>query len=414
MRLLKNKEAQKALGFLLILLIVFGAISAYLIKNYTEEIYQAQLRQNIAVIGAVAQQYPDVETEIVKSFTKNLGSNFDYGKQLLIKYGYTENLSIYKNDVASLQTKGLRMQLLLCFSVFAFAVIAFGLYSYNILFKRIRLIGQGAEAVVEGRYEPIEGDKEEGDIGFLIYQFNLMTERLNENVDALQNEKVFLKRLITDISHQLKTPLASLVMFNDIMKNDENLPEPDRVKFVDESKNQLDRMEWLIKNMLKMAKLEAGVVDFEMEQAFVGQTIQKSISGLKYLAQEKNIKINMVGDDSIVVRHDTSWTAEALSNIVKNCIEHSKPGDYVNIFWEQNNVFVQIEVKDNGLGIPKEELPRIFDRFYKGPNSCNPTNIGIGLYIAKTVIEGQEGSIYVNSEPAKGTKFTVRLMKISH
>ena len=140
-----------------------------------------------------------------------------------------------------------------------------------------------------------------------------------------------------------------------------------------------------------MAKLEAGIVDFDKKEAFINETIQKSITALKLIASEKDININVSGDTSVKVMHDINWTTEALSNIIKNSIEHSENSSEINIYWEDNSVFVQIVISDNGTGISKEELPKIFDRFYKGSNSYSPTNIGIGLYITKTIIEGQGG-----------------------
>ncbi len=412
MSILKNKEVKMALGILAVLLIVFGAVVMYTFQSYTRTLNKAQIKQNIAVIGAVAKQYPGAEIEMVKNFTGDFQGDYQFGKSILSKYNYDENLSLEKNSYAEkeLWLTNIRFQLLIL--IFAVVLVAFFILSLNRIYSRIRRVSQGAEAVVEGNYHSIEGDREEGDLGFLIYQFNLMTERLSENVQALKNEKLFLKRIITDISHQLKTPLASLILFNDILKNESTISEEERVTFVNESKNQLDRMEWLIKNMLKMAKLEAGVVEFKKERAPIDQTVNKSIAGLKYIAEERNIDLKLSGNENIFIKHDISWTTEALSNIIKNCIEHSSTGDEINISWEENSIFVQVEIQDNGLGISKQELPRIFDRFYKGPNSSNPTNIGIGLYITKTIIEGQGGSVYANSQPGKGTKFVVRLMKI--
>lgn len=412
MSILKNKEVKMALGILAVLLVVFGAVVMYSFQSYTRTLNRAQLKQNIAVIGAAVKQYPDAEAEIVKIYTRGFQGNYGYGKSLLEKYNYNENQSIEKNSIAAreLWLTNVRFQ----FLIFAFAMVlaVFFIFSLNRIYSRIRKVSRGAEAVVEGNYEPMDGDREEGDLGCLIYQFNSMTGRLHENVQALKNEKLFLKRIITDISHQLKTPLASLIMFNDILKNEATISEQERITFISESKNQLDRMEWLIKNMLKMAKLEAGVVDFHKVVAPIAHTINKSLAGLSLMAEEKQIRIQLTGCESILINHDISWTSEALSNIVKNCIEHSKAGNRINISWEENNVFVQIEISDNGPGISKEELPRIFDRFYKGPNSCNPTNIGIGLYITKTIIEGQAGSVYASSQPGEGTRFVVRLMKV--
>ncbi len=412
MSILKNNEVKMSLGILTVLLMAFSAVFIFMLQSYTGNINQELIKQNIAVIGAVVKTYPEAETEIVKNFTGNYAGDYKLGRSIMKKYSYDENLNVEKNGFVFKELRNTKIKFYAL--VFGLAAVLISLYlmSFNRIYSGIRKISQGAEAVIEGNFRPIPGDTQEGDMGFLVSQFNTMTERLSENVEALKEEKFFLKRLITDISHQLKTPLASLIMFNDILKTDSTISELERKTFVNESKNQLDRMEWLIKNMLKMAKLEAGVVEFNQEPLPIINTIKTSINGLSFIAEEKNILIDTRGDENVIVKHDRRWTAEAFSNIIKNCIEHSRPGGLIQIRWEENSVFVQVEIKDNGVGIPKEELPKIFDRFYKGPDSSNPTNIGIGLYITKTVIEGQGGSIYAYSEPSMGTRFIIRLIKI--
>lgn len=411
MKLLKNKEIQLTIGIIIVLLVAFGAVSMYTLKSFAVSVNKIQIQQNTAVIGTIAKKYPKLESDIVKDYTKGFKQDYEYGKSVLKKYSYDENLTLDKNDLLDKSLWKAYTKIEMTIVLFAVVLILFCIMSFNRVYAQIRGISVSAEAIVEGKYDSIEGDTEEGDIGYLIYQVNCMSERLSENVHALENEKIFLKRIMTDISHQLKTPLASLVMFNDILKNDSTLSDEERANFVTESKNQLDRMEWLIKNILKMAKLEAGVIDFAMEESNITETIHRSLTPLNTMAADKNVHIKLDGNPEIKVNHDINWTTEALSNIIKNCIEHSRPDGDICVSWDENNVFVQIIVEDNGPGISKEELPRIFDRFYKGPYSCNPTNIGIGLYITKSIIEGQNGSIYVSSTPGTGTRFTVRLMK---
>lgn len=412
MKLLKNREVQLSIGVMLVLLIMLGAVIIGLFSKFANDLNTIQLKQNIAVIGAVVKQYPQMESEIIKNYTKGFEDNYQYGKSILEKYSYNESFIIDKNSLIQKDVSLMHIKIYIVIALFALLLITFVVLSYNKLFKKIRRLSVNAETIIEGQYNPVHGEMEEGDLGYLTYQLNIMSERLSENVQALKNDKLFLKKIITDISHQLKTPLASLIMFNDILENDETMSQQEQSKFLAESKNQLDRMEWLIKNMMKMAKLEAGIVDFDKKEAFINETIQKSITALKLIASEKDININVSGDTSVKVIHDINWTTEALSNIIKNSIEHSQNSSEINIYWEDNSVFVQIVISDNGTGISKEELPKIFDRFYKGSISCSPTNIGIGLYITKTIIEGQGGSIYAHSIDGQGAKFTIRLMKI--
>jgi signal transduction histidine kinase len=412
LKLLKNREVHLSVGIIVALFVMFGVLLTYIFSDFTDILNAIQIKQNVAVIGTIVKKYPQLEADIVKNYTRGFQGDYEYGKSILEKYSYDERLSVKNNSFIQNEVKLSYIKLETIIVSCGIILVTLFLLIFHRIFKKIRRLSVNAEAVIEGHYKPIDGDREEGDIGFLTYQLNTMTERLSENVQVLNNEKLFLKKIMTDISHQLKTPLASLIMFNDIMENDNSVSEQDKNNFILESKNQLERMEWLIKNMLKMAKLESGVVDFEKKVAFVADTIQVSLNALKLIASEKDININISGEKSVQVKHDISWTAEAISNIIKNCIEHSEKGSEINISWEENSVFIQVVICDNGTGIPKEELPKIFDRFYKGPNSTSPTNIGIGLYITKTIIEGQGGSVYVFSQGGQGTKFIIRLMKL--
>jgi signal transduction histidine kinase len=413
LRLFKNKEVRLSIAVTAALVIAFGVLLISTFSSFTQALNILQIKQNIAVIGTVAKSYPQLESEIVKNYTGDYKGDYDYGKKILEKYSYNEDFDINSNNLIQNDLRTAYNKIYILIAAFSLILIVFLIVCLNGIYKRIRKLSIGAEAVIEGQYNPIEGDRKEGDIGFLTYQFNTMTQRLGESVQVLNNEKLALKRIITDISHQLKTPLASLIMFNDLMTNDINMAEQERQTFLLESKNQLDRIEWLIKNMMKMAKLEAGVVDFEKSDGLISETIQRSIVPLQVIASEREIGIIISGDCSIKIKHDINWTTEAFSNIIKNCIEHSKNGSKITISWDENNVFVQIIIADYGSGIPKQELPKIFDRFYKGTNSCSPTNVGIGLYITKTIIEGQGGSIYAYSQEGQGAKFVIRLMKVS-
>jgi signal transduction histidine kinase len=409
---MKNTEVRIAMLFIFVLLVSFAAIVMYLFNDFAKTLNSIQIKQNTAVVGTLAKKYPQLETEIVRNYTSDYQENYEYGKNILNKYSYDENMDISLNSFTDVEVKQTLKNVRILIAIFAIVLLTGVNFCFHSIFSKIRRLSVNAESVIEGQYKPICGEREEGDLGFLTYQFNIMAERLGEYVQALSNEKLFLKKAITDISHQLKTPLASLIMFNEIMQSDHDMPEQERDKFLLESKNQLDRIEWLIKNLMKMAKLEACVVDFSIEEALISGTIQRSIVPLKLFASKKNISVRTDGDEFIRVRHDINWTTEALSNIIKNCIEHSPDDSEISVSWDENNVFVQIVIEDRGSGISKKELPKIFDRFYKGSDSCSPTNIGIGLYITKTIIERQGGSIYVSSTEGKGTRFVVRLMKM--
>ncbi|MBB6697187.1 ATP-binding protein [Clostridium algidicarnis] len=240
-------------------------------------------------------------------------------------------------------------------------------------------------------------------------KFKRRKPRLIKLLFGIEGEVAY-KNIISDISHQLKTPLFSLVMFNDLMK-EEDVSKEDRKRFLILSDEQLKRMEWLIINLLKIGRLEAGVINFKTSNNSLKLTIDKALTGLLGSSKEKHQNIILKGSDEIYFNHDMEWTAEAISNIVKNSIEHTKEGGTIVIETEETPLSVSIMIIDNGVGIPKELFGRIFERFYKGENSVNPTSIGIGLYLGKYIIESQNGSIRVESEVNRGSKFTITFLK---
>lgn len=407
MIIFRNKEVKIITSAFIILFIIFAFCFMYMMNDTISRINTIVIKQNIGAVGAVVKDHPELEEEIVKNYTADFKNNYEHGKEILDKYSYKEDLSAYKNLLFEKEYRRL-------YTISVVFLAVFGLISFTIIimflrniFKKVRSFAENTDKIIEGKFSCELSDKEEGDFGLLAHQYNIMSERLKENMEQLKEDKLFLKRIITDISHQLKTPLASLTMYNDIMIRDVEMPFEEKYKFLQEGKNQLDRIDWLIKNLLKMAKLEGKIIGFNKEEKPIYNTILKSIEPLDLLASEKNILIKLSGDKDIKIKHDVNWTREVFSNIVKNCIEHSKTGGSIKISWESNNIFSQIVIEDNGPGISRKELPKIFERFYKGPNSSNPTNIGIGLYIAKAVVEGQEGSIYASSEEGRGTKFTI-------
>ena len=262
-----------------------------------------------------------------------------------------------------------------------------------------------------GEYKAIAGDFDEGEMAILVSSLNYMGERVNNSIRLLKEEKENLKDFLADISHQLKTPLSSLVMFNDLLRQNENMPYEDRVKFLDKSEEQLSRMEWLIMNLLKVGRIEAGAIIFHEYDQSLRETIELSVSSLNGMAKKKEQKLVIGGDLDTVLFHDREWLAEALSNIIKNAIEHTPNNGIINISVDNGPLITKIIIKDNGKGIPKDMQSKIFKRFYKGENSTDPRSIGIGLSLSKGIIEKLGGEIKLISEEGKGTTFIISFIE---
>ena len=213
--------------------------------------------------------------------------------------------------------------------------------------------------------------------------------------------------MLSDISHQIKTPLTSITIMTDLLKSP-NLDEEKRVEFTDKIDSQVSRITWLIRNLLTLSQLDANMLKLKKQDVPVRELIQKACQPFEILAELKEVELSVSADGNIRLICDAHWTAEAISNIVKNCIEHTQPGGEVCVTVSQNNLATDIFIRDNGEGIAKEHLPYIFDRFYKAGNQSNDS-VGIGLAMSRQMIMLQNGTISVSSEEEAGTEFHIKM-----
>lgn len=262
--------------------------------------------------------------------------------------------------------------------------------------------------VNDGDYALELRDNDEGELSILKSEIYKVTMTLRQQNESLHKEKKALVNSLSDISHQLKTPLTSMFMMTDLLCGDQ-LTEEKRVEFTHCIRQQLERLQWLVESLLKISKLDAETVAFKYQKMRPGELIEKACAPLNIPMELKNQTLSVQTDD-LAFCCDFNWTAEALINILKNCIEYSPLGGEIRISAFTNSLFTQISIMDNGPGIDKSDLPNIFKRFYKGKNA-GADSVGIGLAMAKTIIEAQDGSIEVKSEQGNGTIFTLRFPK---
>lgn len=250
-------------------------------------------------------------------------------------------------------------------------------------------------------------DQEEGELSLLKTNIYKTTSTLSYQKDLLAKDKVALADAIADISHQLKTPLTSMIVMNDLLKIEDDKNKRD--EFLTTQSNQLDRMNWLIQTLLKLSKIDAGTIIMKPEETEVDDLIREVIKPFEIQMELKNISYTHDVFD-MSVKCDKNWTIEAIQNIVKNCIEHMESGGTLSIKTSDTNIYKEISVEDTGCGIAEEDLPHIFERFYKGKNA-GKDSVGIGLALAKTIITGQRGDIVVESTEGVGTRFCLRFYK---
>lgn len=250
---------------------------------------------------------------------------------------------------------------------------------------------------------------EEGELYTLFHSVNSMAAILNAHAANELREKEFLKDTISDISHQLKTPLAALNIYNGLLQDEtESLSEVK--EFAALSEQELDRIEMLVQSLLKITRLDAGAIVFEKTEENVAEMMKDVELHFAYRAGMEQKQIVLSGADDITMVCDRDWMIEAMDNLVKNALDHTKTGDTVHVEWQTGSPALQIRVRDNGCGIHPEDLYHIFKRFYRSRFSKDQQGIGLGLPLAKAIIEAHSGTIEVDSELNVGTTFTINFL----
>ena len=413
MGLLKNKEVKLIIITSLITFLVFLTAFIFITYNWFNDINKKYIDQNTALVGVIIENNPEIEEEIVPIITKgNINEYYELGNNILDKYYYNENLNPIKNPILKDSYSNLKLTIILLWILFFIVAMILILKIISPIFNNIKKLGERADEMVEGKFNSTELKFEEGDFYVFYNKFIHMGERLENALKDLKDEKINLKDIINDISHQLKTPLSALIAYNDILKNHENMDIETKSKFIEMTSEQLDRMDWLITTLLKYARIESNAVSYNKEMIPISESIRYAIEPLKVSANNKKQSIELDFNSEGYYFHDKKWIAESLSNIIKNAIEHTDINGKIKISLEETPMSISITVSDNGEGIEKTELKNIFKRFYKGKNSINPKSIGIGLSLSKKIIEAHGGSITAESELGKGTNFNIILLKV--
>lgn len=303
-----------------------------------------------------------------------------------------------------------------------FIATVFVLLVYNLVYQMLRGVYADVETisgwmldVIDGKEKDTKEVYKQGVMGLLYTNYFKMVTALKESRQKEGREKEFLRDTISDISHQLKTPLASLKVFIDLLYEEKLKEESKRKEVLREAGKQLERMEWMVLAMLKLARIEAGSVRFERKWCEAEQILKTAIESVDYLYAKRKQKIVIHWpegvEEKVCLNCDGEWLTEGLINLLKNASDYSGEDTIVSVKVEENNLFTRIYIKDEGVGIPEEALPHIFKRFYRVDNKINPGSVGIGLSLAKSIVEGMGGKLVVKSEVGKYTCFILTFMK---
>lgn len=272
--------------------------------------------------------------------------------------------------------------------------------------KQIKQISQQVNAILFQQKDIYIPYYKEGTLSFLESEIVKLVNRLSEQNRLLLEDKIILKQSLEDISHQMKTPLTSLNLVHERLKMTEGT---DKKKLLKEQQLLLDKIEWLVITLLKIAQIDSNTVTFQKENISQKELYIKLVKPFEIQLELKDISIELEADQTYIENIDILWTLEALSNIFKNCIEHTEQGGNIKITMNNNPLYSEIIIQDNGNGIDSEDLIHLFERFYKGKNATQQS-VGIGLSLSHMIIEKQNGTIAVeNTYP--GAKFTIHFYK---
>lgn len=247
----------------------------------------------------------------------------------------------------------------------------------------------------------------EGRMGILQSEIYKVVTILKEEYSSEHKQKKYMSDMMSDISHQFKTPLTAISLMTELLMNPE-VTEEQRLEYASKIDSQVGKMTWLIKNLLTLSQLEAGVLEMKSDKISLPNMMSEIEESLEVMAETSEVELNVQTPEGLELRGDKHWLREALTNIIKNSIEHTASGGYVRVDSSDNNIFTCIKISDNGKGIAKEHLPHIFERFYKADNTSK-NSVGIGLAMAKQIINQHAGTIEVESEVNEGTTFTIKL-----
>lgn len=402
-----NKESFKKVVITGLILILISSLTIFIVLTIQYKNYEKILNLTISnLIDEIMEKYPETdEQELIRIINSE---NPEQKDEVLSKYGYTNNI-LYIKELENSMNTSIRINIAIIILLGVIAIIVALIYT-NKRDKSLRSINKYLDKVNNGNYELKIEDNGEDEISRLRNELYKTTILLRESAENSEKEKTNLSNSLADISHQLKTPLTSIRIMLDNIEENPNMDEKTRNEFIEEISRQIDWISSLVISLLKLAKFDAGAIIMQDTQINVKKLIDNVINNLAIMIDIKNIKIEEKIDEDVILRADYNWQLEALTNIIKNCIEHSKEDSKIKIEVENNSIFVKIKITDEGEGIAKEDLSHIFERFYKS-KQVSENSIGIGLSLAKTIIEKENGYIKVDSELGKGTTFEIKYLK---
>lgn len=409
MRIFDIKSFKRLFLLTIILILSCMILGQVIVRVITNDYKNTLIKHDYEVAGYLYKGNENIS----KAFTQEKSiDDYKRGQQLLKSAGYDENTNINLiPDVIAFNNKYAVLVFVLSFCIGIILILIFVTFAVK-LNKTLEKANSDIIVFMNGNSEMRLDDNKEGSLSKLFSAINMMATSLTTHITKEKQNKEFLKDTISDISHQLKTPLAALEMYNEIII-DENINNEVVSSFNLKIKRELERMEGLIQNLLKLAKLDAGTIELNMQKCKLYDLLQDIILRFQTRAQYEGKSIVLNCDNDLILNCDKEWLLEAISNIIKNALDHTEVQNQISVLCEDTPVAVRISIEDNGFGIHEEDLHYIFKRFYRSRFSKNTKGVGIGLTLSKSIIEKNGGTIMVESELGRGTAFHLIFSKLT-
>lgn len=398
---MKEKNHIKILILSSILLIIFIIINSYInVKQYKEYSLLANIKINNLIY--ILKEKGTIDDEIFNILNSDI-------EDVVHKYGIDVNNDSILIDYNSIKNYYLKTNIILLI-IYTLIIFVIYLYYHNKDRKKINEITNYIKEINRKNYYLDILDNNEDELSLLKNELYKITIMLKEQTENLKKDKINLKDSISDISHQLKTPLTSIsILLDDIIKNP-NMDKKTKDEFLYSIRKEVNNIQVLVQNLLKLSKFDANVIEFKNDKINVLSLLNKVVDKIEIIRELKGILINIDCDDKTYINGDFAWEVEALSNILKNSIEYSNNDSSIDISVEDNPFYVKITISDYGIGMSEKDLKNIFKRFYKGENSIS-SSVGIGLNLSKKIIEKDNGFIIASSTKDVGTTFEIKYMK---
>lgn len=393
---------------------IFTITTLIVVLNYiviTNQNKKQQEKVNdviVNIVGTIKQEYPDLEDEKIIKILNDEENNAIKGIGTLQRYGINTE-EVYAID----GLKDEKKEILLTSSISIISltiIVTILIINYkNKKSKKIENIINYIEEINKKNYNLKIEENTEDELSNLTNELYKITIMLKEQAELSKKDKNVLQRSLEDISHQIKTPLTSISIMLDNIKENPQMDLHTRQEFIYEISRQIEWINWLVISLLKLSKLDSNIVDFKHEEINAENLINNVIKNLAIPLDIKQQSVIVTGNNETFIG-DYNWELEALTNIVKNCIEHTPENKKIYINCEKNNFNTKIVIRDEGNGIDREDIKHIFERFYKGKNSSE-NSVGIGLALSKSIIEKDNGYILCTSEVGKGTTFEIKYIR---